>query len=138
MPQQEENLILQDNPEQTQTTVITTGYDRLVGSWTTKARRATIISIYSDGRLNIEAEGWPTVNGTFTMRGNRLSMQTNSDLMCQNVVGIYDVYYSPDWNTLFFEKIQDNCDMRGRRLRKSFTRVSDTPGVDPSSITTDN
>lgn len=136
--QPQENYILQDVPVTTNSKEVTPGYERLVGSWTTKARRATIVSIYADGRLNIEAEGWPTVKGTFTMRGNRLSMQTSSDLMCKNVVGVYDVYYAPDWNTLFFEKIQDDCDMRGKRLRKSFTRVSDTPGVDPAEIEANN
>lgn len=114
-------------------TIITPGYERLVGSWTTKSRRATIISIYPDGRLHIEVEGWPTVEGTFTMRGNRMSLMTNSDLMCTGQTGVYDIYYAPGWHTLFFEKIKDNCDTRQRRLRRPLTRVSDTPGVPPGS-----
>lgn len=139
---EEENPTLQEdeqlNPAPRPDQQITPGYERLVGSWTTKARRATIISIYSDGRVNIEAEGWPSLDGGYTMRGNRFAIETYTDMMCENVIGVYEVYYSPDWNTLFFQKIKDDCTMRGKRLRKSFTRVSDTPGVDPSTITTDN
>ncbi len=102
---------------------ISPGYEKMAGNWTTKARRPTTITITDRGTMTISAEGWPSVEGSFTMQGNRITLLSNSQLMCTDQPGTYDVYFSPDWNTLFFELVTDDCEMRMRRMRKSFTRL---------------
>lgn len=102
---------------------ISPGYEKMAGNWTTKARRPTTIVITERGTMTISAEGWPSVEGSFTMQGNRITLLSSSQLMCTDQPGTYDVYFSPDWNTLFFELVTDDCEMRMRRMRKSFTRL---------------
>jgi hypothetical protein len=108
------------------------GMEPMLGAWTTKAKRSVLVRIYPNGEAVIDVQGWPTLAGTFSfdsLQSNRLIMVTNSQLGCTNVRGIYDVQFSLDKQTAFLTLIEDECDMRMRRLRWPLTKVSEDANV---------
>lgn len=108
------------------------GMEPMLGAWTAKAKRSALVRIYPNGEAVIDVQGWPTLAGTYSfdsIHSNRLIMVTSSTIGCTNVRGIYDVQFSLDKQTAFLTLIEDDCDMRMRRLRWPLTKVSDDANV---------